>query len=164
MTVAEVKWRPSSHVDFYSIPLGQQRDATSDEAGATLGEIGPNITMATCTAIPLSALFPPSDTSPPAYFPSPSFALLGPLPPTTPIHLSLNFLALSQLPDYIDAPTKPVEGGASAASIGDKERALIITGPKTTWTENVMEEDEPWLRTHGSEYTALSWLRRVDVR
>jgi hypothetical protein len=118
--------------------------------------------MKASTAIPLGALFPPSSTCPPAYLPTPSFALFGPLPPTSPVHLALGYLEISDLPEYVERNDDAED--ALPDRSGSKERAMIITGPKTLWTEDVMEEDEHWLRSHGSEYTTLGRLRRIDVR
>lgn len=111
-------------------------------------------------AIPLSALFPPSPTSPPALLPSPSFALLGPLPPTSPLHLALNYIALSELPEYAQDNLTRLANTAPPR----KERALIVTGPRAEWTEQLMDDDEDYVRTHGGEYSMLERLKRIDTR
>ena len=46
-------------------------------------------------AIPTAALLPRSPHAPACSFPSPTAALLGPLPPTAPLHLALNHLLLT---------------------------------------------------------------------
>lgn len=115
------------------------------------------------TAIPLGALLPPCPAQPAATIPSPSFALLGPLPPTTPIHLALNYIALTDLPEY--APYKGSEDPDKArGEPRSQERVMIVTGKKTDWTEEILEEDEDWLRDHGGEYGVLHKLKRVDIR
>lgn len=111
-------------------------------------------------AMPLSALFPPSPTSPPALLPSPSFALLGPLPPTSPLHLALNYIALSELPEYAQDNLTRLANTAPPR----KERALIVTGPRAEWTEQLMDDDEDYVRTHGGEYSMLERLERIDTR
>jgi hypothetical protein len=111
-------------------------------------------------AIPLSALFPPSPHAPSAVVPSPSFALLGPLPPTSPLHLALNYIASSELPEYTPAGSD----GTSRTAAPRRERALIVTGPRATWTEELMDDDEDYMREHGSEFGTLSRLKRVDTR
>ncbi|CAD6572740.1 MAG: hypothetical protein TREMPRED_000615 [Tremellales sp. Tagirdzhanova-0007] len=107
--------------------------------------------------IPLSALFPPSTIPGPSRFlSSPSAALLGPLPPTSALHLALNWLALSDLPEYEEASTK-----RSSKSFA---RVLIITGPKDGFVGPIEEDDEDWLRDHGADYGIQHRLQRVDVR
>jgi hypothetical protein len=110
--------------------------------------------------IPLSALFPPSPTSPHAVIPSPACALLGPLPPTSPLHLALHYIALSDLPEY----ARDLPGHAQTASPSRRETALIVTGPRGPWTQDLMEEDEDYIREHGSEYSMLDRLKRIDTR
>lgn len=115
------------------------------------------------TAIPLAALLPPCAAQPASLLPSPSFALIGPLPPTTPIHLALNYLALTNLPEY-EHLTKVAEDSSEAERKIGWDRVMIITGRKTDWTEEILEEDEDWLRIHGGEYGVLHKLKRVDIR
>ena len=107
--------------------------------------------------IPISALLSPSTSATPSDpVPSPTAAVLGPLPPTSPLHLALHWLALSDLPAYDDATTR----GPSETSA----RAVMITGPKAGFAGAIEEEDEAWLRDHGGDYGVLHRLKRVDVR
>lgn len=116
------------------------------------------------TAVPLSAIFPPCAIDPGASVPSPSFALLGPLPSTTPLHLALNYLTSSDLPEHAcNGATATIAAGTTAEPRGT-ERVLIVTGPRSVWTEDIMEEDEDWMRTHGGEYGVIAKLKRVDLR
>lgn len=109
--------------------------------------------------IPLatSSLLPPCDISPPEVLPT-SLALLGPLPPTTPFHLALNYLYLSDLPDFESPST-----GSGGVSKG-KERVLILTVPEEEFVAGVEEDDEDYLRDRGGDYTILDRLKRVDIR
>ena len=104
-------------------------------------------------AIPLSSILPPSLYDPGVSLPSPSFALLGPLPPTTPIRLALDYLALADLPEY-----------ASEGNVNHTDRVLIVTSSRREWTEEIIDQDEDWLREHGGEYGVLQKLKRVDIR
>jgi hypothetical protein len=136
------------------------------------------------TYLPISALLPPSrepHSAPHHPLPSPSAAILGPLPPTTPLHLALNWLALSALPEYesavrLDNEAGPsrhqagpageaaTEGGQSERRKRRPERVLIITGRKDEFYQALQDDDEDWMRDHGSDYTVLDRLKRVDVR
>ena len=111
--------------------------------------------------IPISALLPPSTSSTPLEpsqsLPSPSAAILGPLPPTSALHLALNWIALSDLPEY---DTKTDEGGSSRI----RSRALIITGPRANFADPIEEDDEDWLRDYGGCYGVLDRLNRVNTR
>lgn len=110
--------------------------------------------------IPLSALLPPCDISPSEALPS-SLAVLGPLPPTTPIHLALDYLYLSDLPDF--AASGSTETPRKAQS-RNKERVLVITTDQDDFVSSVEEDDEDWLRDNGGDYTILDRLRRIDIR
>ncbi|RXK34916.1 hypothetical protein M231_07821 [Tremella mesenterica] len=103
--------------------------------------------------LPLSALLPPKDdphSVPLNPLPSPAI-IIGPLPPTSPLHLSLQYLALSDIPDF-HRPSR------------HRERVLILTGSKDTFRHALEEEDEDWFRDHGADYDVLYRLRRVDMR
>lgn len=148
-------------------------------------------------AIPLSALLAPQNTHtrPHSLLPSPSAAILGPLPPTTPLHLVLNYIALSDLPEYEYANTgmngrgtdkgkgkarlrEGNEGspeGGKATAAGERRadvelanvaptRALIITGSKDALFHALQDEDEDWMRNHGSDYGVMAKLKRCDIR
>lgn len=128
--------------------------------------------------IPLSALLAPqSHSAPTQLLPSPSAAILGPLPPTTPFHLALNWLALTDLPEYesalsalhrTDIRGSAEDTGDEAAErrrVGKKsERVLIVTGKKDDMYQALQEEDEDWMRDHGSDYEVVHRLKRVDIR
>lgn len=81
---------------------------------------------------------------------------MGPLPPTSALHVALNWLALSDLPEYESAdepgPSKP------------RGRVLIITGPKAGFGDAIEGDDEDWLRDHGGDYGVLHRLKRVAIR
>lgn len=143
-------------------------------------------------SLPLSALLPPQSPNNPIaphhlLPPSPSAAILGPLPPTTPLHLALNWLALSDLPEYESALSAitPARNDPILASKDDDivpkiegtggsgrrkrvrprpERVLIITGRKDEFYQALQDEDEDWMRDHGSDYSVIDRLKRVDVR
>lgn len=102
--------------------------------------------------LPLSSLLAHQQGSPTDALSS-SLAILGPLPPTTPIHLALNYLYLSDLPDF---------GSGSLPSA--PRRTLIITTSKADYYAAVREDDEDHTRDRGGDYTVLERLRRVDVR
>jgi hypothetical protein len=109
-------------------------------------------------ALPLSALLPPQSTAPNDVLPTP-LALLGPLPPTTPIHLALNYLYLSSLPEFDSStPAQPQLG------VRNREKVLIITGPKEDYANAIEEEDEDYIRDRGGDYEILDRLKRVDIR
>lgn len=129
--------------------------------------------------LPLSALLAPQDGSPAALLPSPSAAVLGPLPPTTPLHLALNWIALSDLPEYdpnLSRSDKEAPAGAGEPKVaagpsrsrrgrkGKEGRVLVITGSKDEYHRSVEEEDEDWIRQYGGSYDALAALKRVDMR
>lgn len=108
--------------------------------------------------IPISALLPPSRESGPSKpLPFPSAAVQGPLPPTSAIHLALNWLAVSDLPEYtaVDAEQSFSKHLATA---------LIITGSKAGFADSIEEDDEDWLRYHAGDYGVLYRLKRVDIR
>ncbi len=105
----------------------------------------------------ISALLPPTSLAGPSEpLPSPSAAVLGPLPPTSALHFALNWVALSDLPEY-EASTEDVNRRSLA-------RALIVTGPKAGFADAIEEDDEDWLREHGGDYGVLHRLKRVDIR
>jgi hypothetical protein len=112
-------------------------------------------------AIPLAALLPPQTTAPNDILPMP-LSLLGPLPPTTPIYLALNHLYLSSLSEFESVPEAP--GSSSRSSKRDRERVLIITGPKEEYANSIEVDDEDYIRERGGDYTILDRLRRVDIR
>lgn len=129
--------------------------------------------------LPVSALLAPQDDAPKTLLPSPSAAVLGPLPPTTPLHLALNWIALSDLPEYdsdLSAPQEEAMSSAarrvsSAAATHSRRRrrakegrVLVITGSKDEYHRSVEEDDEDWLRRYGGSYDVLASLERVDMR
>jgi hypothetical protein len=109
-------------------------------------------------ALPISALLPPQTTAPNDILPIP-LSLLGPLPPTTPIHLALNHLYLSSLPefDFGNAPQGP-------SRRRNRDRVLIITGPREDFAGSIDVDDEDYVRERGGDYGILDRLRRVDIR
>ncbi|WVQ99383.1 hypothetical protein IAU59_006516 [Kwoniella sp. CBS 9459] len=52
----------------------------------------------------------------------------------------------------------PLEGLRSG------ERVLIISGSRGDTIDQLVEEDEDWLRSHGGEFDVLQRLRRIDMR
>ena len=111
-------------------------------------------------SLPISSLLPPQSSAPNDGLPIP-LSLLGPLPPTTPIHLALNHLYLSSLPEFETGsqPTRSIESPRRS-----RERVLIITGPKGEYASSVEVEDEDYMRERGGDYGILDRLRRVDIR
>jgi hypothetical protein len=109
-------------------------------------------------ALPISALLPPQSTSPNDILPIP-LSLLGPLPPTTPIHLALNHLYLSSLPEF-ESVVVPLQG----TSRRNRDRVLVITGPKEDFASSIDVDDEDYIRERGGAYGILDRLRRVDIR
>ena len=101
----------------------------------------------------VSALLPPPCTLADT-LPSPSCAILGPLPSTTPFHLALNHLYLADLPEYSE------EGEGS----GPHETALIITGTRASLATAIEEDDEDWMRERSGSYGVHHRLRRVHMR
>jgi hypothetical protein len=113
----------------------------------------------TSLSLPLSALLAPGTDAPADALPTP-LALLGPLPPTTPIHLALNYLYLSSIPDFTSKPNDN-DAGPSRRS---RDRVLVITGPREEYGNSVEVDDEDYIRERGGDYTILDRLRRVDIR
>jgi hypothetical protein len=109
-------------------------------------------------ALPISALLPPQTTAPNDILPIP-LSLLGPLPPTTAIHLALNYLYLSSLPEF-ESGASPLHG----TSRRNRDRVLIITGPREDFAGSIDVDDEDYIRERGGDYGILDRLRRVDIR
>jgi hypothetical protein len=109
-------------------------------------------------ALPISALLPPQTTAPNDILPIP-LSLLGPLPPTTPIHLALNHLYLSSLPEF-ESGAAPLHG----TSRRNRDRVLVITGPREDFAGSIDVDDEDYIRERGGDYGILDRLRRVDIR
>ena len=152
----------------------------------------------TSPAIPISALLAPQrpHSAPRSFLPSPSAAILGPLPPTTPLHLVLNYIALSDLPEYeyataalhqngqtgavqeeegkgkekqgyaASAPADRPQGknGGPEPASAAPARALIITGNKDGLFHALQDDDEDWMRDHGSDYGVMARLKLCDIR
>lgn len=116
-------------------------------------------------SLPTASLLPPGEITPPESSLPTSLALLGPLPPTTPFHLALNYLYLSDLPDF-DTSTSGFEASSSSSSSTSKgrERVLVITGPEEGFVHAIDEDDEDYLRDRGGDYSILDRLKRVDIR
>ena len=112
--------------------------------------------------LPTSSLLPPGDDTPSEALPS-SLALLGPLPPTTPFHLALNYLYLSDLPIF-DTFESSTSTSTPKLKGKKKERVLIVTGPEEGFVQAIDEDDEDYLRERGGDYPILNRLKRVDVR
>ncbi|ORY34002.1 hypothetical protein BCR39DRAFT_563753 [Naematelia encephala] len=106
--------------------------------------------------ISIAHLLPPCPNAPESPLPSPSAAVLGPLPPTSALHLALNYIALSDLPEYGQDDTESIRK--------DFKRALIVTGDQGRYHDAIEEDDEDWMRERGGEYGVLHRLRRVDMR
>lgn len=109
-------------------------------------------------ALPVSALLAPQSAPPHDILPIP-LALLGPLPPTTPIHLALNYLYLCSLPEF-----GADDNEGSQRNTRHRDKVLIITGPKEDYANAIEEEDEDYMRDRGGEYEILDRLKRVDIR
>lgn len=109
-------------------------------------------------ALPVSALLAPQSAAPHDILPTP-LALLGPLPPTTPIHLALNYLYLCSLLEF-----GADDNEESRRNIRHRDKVLIITGPKEDYANAIEEEDEDHLRDRGGDYEILDRLKRVDIR
>lgn len=114
-------------------------------------------------AIPLRALLPddPAHTSssPPTTLLPPLSAVLGPLPPTSPIHLALDFLESSELDEFDSSSDN---GGNQVVRRG--ETVLVVTGPKASWGQEIEAEDEDDLRDKGGRYGTLRHLRKIQTR
>ncbi|KAK8864372.1 hypothetical protein IAR55_001620 [Kwoniella newhampshirensis] len=143
--------------------------------------------------LPLSSFFPPPPSSsllagPSQPIPSPTF-LIGPIPPTAPLHLALSYLESADISPYnLQVRLPPIsqlrpgdekgkgvqrqDRDQSLHMIEDddqgygrpKERALIITGSKASFGDSIEEDDEDWLRSHGGDYEVLKRLGRIDMR
>ncbi|WWC70227.1 uncharacterized protein I206_104177 [Kwoniella pini CBS 10737] len=124
------------------------------------------------------------------YFDSLTY-ILGPLPPTSPLHLSLNYLDLiDQQPlNQINFTIKQqqVENGQGKGKgkrkfderykeenennnnfiireIREREKILIITGPKGNYVDDIQEEDEDIFREITGNLGILKKLKRIDIR
>jgi hypothetical protein len=125
----------------------------------------------TPVALPISSLlaFHSAPKTPVIHepLPSPSAAVLGPLPPTTPLHLALNWLYLHSLPEYSHYPEsgEAETGGRSERRTGQEDGGvLVVTGSKDGFYNSLEEEDEDWIRDHGGDYDVLSSLKKVHIR
>ncbi|WVW83887.1 hypothetical protein I302_105909 [Kwoniella bestiolae CBS 10118] len=139
--------------------------------------------------IPIPSLLPSSFSSsstslqnkagPSQSLPSPSY-ILGPLPPTSPLHIALNYLKEADERPYtpgIPPPNEQDRKGKGKAnttpSIDEKpalrdlrsrERVLIVTGSKWNYVDALQEEDEDVFRNVSGSWEGLKRLRRVDIR
>ncbi|WVQ72404.1 hypothetical protein IAR50_001956 [Cryptococcus sp. DSM 104548] len=128
--------------------------------------------MSVVHALPLAALLPPFPSAPGPSYPLPSPAyIIGPLPPTTPLHLALNHLA--QVDDQACVPSAPTpsrKGKEKAIETLPKEpitapsRVLILTGAKGGFQDCIENENEQWIREHGGMFDVIHKLKRVDMR
>ena len=126
-------------------------------------------------ACPISSLLPPSEGSsfytPLDALPFPAAAIIGPLPATAPLHLGLDYLSLSDTPEYhphrgnqADNPGENGGGSASANACPSRlQRVLLVTGDQG-WMEDIEEEDEDWLRDRSGKYGVVGKLKRIDTR
>jgi hypothetical protein len=121
-----------------------------------------NTARPTSIPLPISALLAPQheSDSPNEALPTP-LALLGPLPPTSPIHLALDHLYLSSIPAFTTSDEEVA--GPSRRSI-ERDRVLIITSPKEEFGNSIEVDDEDYIRDRGGDYEVLGRLRRVDLR
>ncbi|KAK4687848.1 hypothetical protein P7C73_g2267, partial [Tremellales sp. Uapishka_1] len=112
----------------------------------------------TSLRIPISALLPPSTTSsgPTEPLPDP-VAIAGELPATAPLHISLAYLSLADIPEFTHSPSHP-------QVVKRPRRVLIITGEKDGFHDAIRDEDEDWMRDHGGHYSVVHRLKRVDIR
>ncbi|WRT66338.1 uncharacterized protein IL334_003293 [Kwoniella shivajii] len=136
--------------------------------------------------IPISSLLPPSSTNqagPSTCLHTPSY-IVGSLPPTSPIHLALNYLTLAdRLPCHpTNAPnssqpsndikgkgkekekTESVDGPVPVHELRAGERVLIITGSKGSFADSIQEEDEDYFRNRSGYWEVMKRLKRVDMR
>jgi hypothetical protein len=89
------------------------------------------------------------------HLPSPSLALLGPLPPTSVFHLALNYLTISN--DY----ERQIVGNSQSVR---KRNVLVITGPRAEMHDWLEEEDEAWMRDYSGEYGIIDKLKRINIK
>ncbi|ODN82162.1 hypothetical protein L202_02456 [Cryptococcus amylolentus CBS 6039] len=123
-------------------------------------------------ALPLFALLPPSPSAPGPSHPLPSPAyIIGPLPPTTPLHLALNHLAFEDSQARAPSPPAPSRKGKEKATaslpsepIVAPSRVLILTGTKGDFQDCIERENERWIRDYGGIFDVMHRLKRVDMR
>lgn len=124
--------------------------------------------------LPLSSIIPPSTSNPgPSHtVPVPNY-ILGPLPPTSPLHLALHYL------DLADDATRECASGArhdnegqnitedehdGKGALNTPTRVLLVTGPKAAFQDAIESEDERWFREHGGWMSVIQKLKRIDMR
>jgi hypothetical protein len=104
--------------------------------------------------IPISSILSPQKDASPRYILPSSAAILGPLPPSSPIHLALQYIASH------DAESGEVHAVPSA----EKTTTLMITGPRSNVHDSLGDEDEEWLREHGGDYGVLNRANRINIK
>lgn len=130
--------------------------------------------------LPLSSIIPPSgpNPGPPHTLPVPSY-ILGPLPPTSPLHLALRYLDLADDATREDCASNARHGSNSQGSnsqnmtrgehdgkgaLNTPTRVLLVTGPKAAFQDAIESEDERWFREHGGWMSVIQKLKRIDMR
>ncbi|OWZ60205.1 hypothetical protein C356_00216 [Cryptococcus neoformans c45] len=125
--------------------------------------------------LPLSSILPPSSSNPgPSHtFPVPNY-ILGPLPPTSPLHLALHYLDLADDAARENCASSARHGSDGQNMIEDEHdgkgalntptRVLLVTGPKSAFQDAIECEDEGWFREHGGRMSVVQKLKRIDMR
>lgn len=125
--------------------------------------------------LPLSSILPPSSSNPgPSHtLPVPNY-ILGPLPPTSPLHLALHYLDLADDAARENCASSARHGSDGQNMIGDEHdgkgalntptRVLLVTGPKSAFQDAIESEDEGWFREHGGRMSVVQKLKRIDMR
>nr|ODN97671.1 hypothetical protein L204_03094 [Cryptococcus depauperatus CBS 7855] len=111
----------------------------------------------------LSSILPPSASPGPTKPLSSPLQILGPLPPTAPLHLALDYIASQdrwQSSYGLDrSALRPTAVTTDSNRLGAETvkttKALVITGNKRQYQYSIEHEDEDWMRSHGGSFALL---------
>nr|ODN88325.1 hypothetical protein L203_02938 [Cryptococcus depauperatus CBS 7841] len=111
----------------------------------------------------LSSILPPSASPGPTKPLDSPLQILGPLPPTAPLHLALDYIASQdrwQSSYGLDrSALRPTAVTTDSNRLGAETvkttKALVITGNKRQYQYSIEHEDEDWMRSHGGSFALL---------
>ncbi|WVN88264.1 uncharacterized protein L203_103465 [Cryptococcus depauperatus CBS 7841] len=120
----------------------------------------------------LSSILPPSASPGPTKPLDSPLQILGPLPPTAPLHLALDYIASQdrwQSSYGLDrSALRPTAVTTDSNRLGAETvkttKALVITGNKRQYQYSIEHEDEDWMRSHGGSFAVIQKLKKIDMR